>query len=415
MGEPRTEEREGEFLWAPTATKNGRRALFHWRNMTRVMPGDTIFSYVKGRIVAVATARQRAVSSPRPFLSAAGSSWQRDGWRLGVEYRDLDQPLTVRDILSELQPLLPSGEAPLTRAGGGVQGYLFALPDAAGELLLAKIGGARSTLGGYLLTWNPASWTWSDRSRLTASVLSGEAPEIEWSCGTRRSMSIGERVFLLQLGDGPRGIVATGRVVREPTRGAHWNAERAAAGGEAWFVRWELDGIADAPLPSGTLIDPALSALNWSPRASGTALTGEQVAALDAAFLNHLLASSVSPEETTDEFGALEGEQRERRIVERRREARLRRRKIEDALAKNGGRLRCEVPGCGFDFFATYGALGRGYAHVHHLNMLGASTAPVTTVLSDLAIVCANCHAMIHRGGANRPLESLIDASHAIS
>ncbi|WP_422110022.1 hypothetical protein [Bradyrhizobium elkanii] len=29
-------------------------------------------------------------------------------------------------------------------------------------------------------------------------------------------------------------------------------------------------------------------------------------------------------------------------------------------------------------------------------------------LLKDLAIVCANCHAMIHTGGQCRPLEGLI-------
>jgi predicted HNH restriction endonuclease len=70
--------------------------------------------------------------------------------------------------------------------------------------------------------------------------------------------------------------------------------------------------------------------------------------------------------------------------------------------------LKCEVPGCGFDFEAVYGELGRDYAQVHHLKPLGDRTTPSETKLNDLAIVCANCHAMIHRGGKCRPLDKLI-------
>lgn len=59
------------------------------------------------------------------------------------------------------------------------------------------------------------------------------------------------------------------------------------------------------------------------------------------------------------------------------------------------GRLCCEV--CGFDFSATYGALGEGFFEVHHLVPLSATSDSVTTTLDDLAILCSNCHRIIHR------------------
>ncbi|MDN5896921.1 MAG: HNH endonuclease, partial [Nocardioides sp.] len=56
--------------------------------------------------------------------------------------------------------------------------------------------------------------------------------------------------------------------------------------------------------------------------------------------------------------------------------------------------ISCEV--CAFDFGATYGALGEGYVEVHHRLPLHAS-GPVKTRLEDLALLCSNCHRMIHR------------------
>jgi 5-methylcytosine-specific restriction protein A len=61
----------------------------------------------------------------------------------------------------------------------------------------------------------------------------------------------------------------------------------------------------------------------------------------------------------------------------------------------------CSCSICGFDFEARYGKLGKGYIHVHHikdLSTLGPDYAvnPVT----DLAPVCPNCHAMLHRHGS---------------
>lgn len=59
------------------------------------------------------------------------------------------------------------------------------------------------------------------------------------------------------------------------------------------------------------------------------------------------------------------------------------------------GRLSCEV--CGFDFSATYGSVGEGFCEVHHLSPLSASDGSITTTLADLAVLCSNCHRIIHR------------------
>lgn len=78
------------------------------------------------------------------------------------------------------------------------------------------------------------------------------------------------------------------------------------------------------------------------------------------------------------------------------------------AATSPDGRLSCEVPGCGFDFEAKYGELGKGFAHVHHRLALAAGGGDVETSMDDLAVVCANCHAIIHRDGACRDIGSLI-------
>jgi 5-methylcytosine-specific restriction protein A len=53
---------------------------------------------------------------------------------------------------------------------------------------------------------------------------------------------------------------------------------------------------------------------------------------------------------------------------------------------------------CRFDFLEFYGQLGRGFAECHHIVPLAEAAFSRTTRLSDLAIVCANCHRMLHRG-----------------
>lgn len=107
------------------------------------------------------------------------------------------------------------------------------------------------------------------------------------------------------------------------------------------------------------------------------------------------------------EADAQEGTIRERLARQRGRSQVLRSAKIREALSRNKGHLVCEAPGCGFDYLETYGELGRGFAHVHHRRPLAKRNTSRTT-LTDLAIVCANCHAMVHRRGNCRALQSLL-------
>ncbi|MBW4033801.1 MAG: hypothetical protein HIU88_14260 [Acidobacteria bacterium] len=71
----------------------------------------------------------------------------------------------------------------------------------------------------------------------------------------------------------------------------------------------------------------------------------------------------------------------------------LRKRKI-DSVRKAGKPIACEV--CGFDFEVVYRERGRDYCEVHHRTPLHES-GQTTTKLEDLAVLCANCHRMIHR------------------
>jgi 5-methylcytosine-specific restriction protein A len=116
-----------------------------------------------------------------------------------------------------------------------------------------------------------------------------------------------------------------------------------------------------------------------------------------AAIRDALRAGEVLPaddladsDDEADEGGILEYLARRRE-----RDRGLRARKIA-AVRASGGAIACEV--CGFNFEAVYGQRGAGYIEVHHKRPLHAS-GPVTTRLGDLALLCANCHRMCHRGG----------------
>lgn len=69
---------------------------------------------------------------------------------------------------------------------------------------------------------------------------------------------------------------------------------------------------------------------------------------------------------------------------------------------KRAASLDCEV--CGFSFTRTYGPDAQDYCEVHHLSQLSDVANSARTRMKDLAIVCANCHRVIH---LNNPPYSL--------
>jgi 5-methylcytosine-specific restriction enzyme A len=78
----------------------------------------------------------------------------------------------------------------------------------------------------------------------------------------------------------------------------------------------------------------------------------------------------------------------------RERNSKISKKKKSDYL-KQHGKLDCEV--CKFDFYETYGDLGKGFIECHHRTPLSDLDAESKTSLTDLALVCSNCHRMLHR------------------
>lgn len=120
----------------------------------------------------------------------------------------------------------------------------------------------------------------------------------------------------------------------------------------------------------------------------------DELARVATAIRSGLRAFPVEPvEEEQDEAAATEGRLLVRRHVARERKRPLRDKKVRQVQQREG-RLACEV--CGIEFSEFYGPIGDGYIEVHHRLPLAAS-GPTSTRLTDLAIVCPNCHRMLHR------------------
>lgn len=92
---------------------------------------------------------------------------------------------------------------------------------------------------------------------------------------------------------------------------------------------------------------------------------------------------------------AQEGRATLRLHLSRERSRSLRARKLHQVLSCNST-LACEV--CAFDFSDHFPTIGAGFCEVHHLKPVATLTVEDSNVsLADLAIVCPNCHRMLHQ------------------
>jgi 5-methylcytosine-specific restriction enzyme A len=118
----------------------------------------------------------------------------------------------------------------------------------------------------------------------------------------------------------------------------------------------------------------------------------------------HQVAGSIiySLNASPDELNIIDAEEDEfpegkvlyRQHRTRERNRRLIQRAKEQAM-RTGQGLKCKV--CGFDFFERYGELGKGFIECHHMTPISEYTIVRTTSLKDIALVCSNCHRMLHK------------------
>jgi 5-methylcytosine-specific restriction enzyme A len=150
----------------------------------------------------------------------------------------------------------------------------------------------------------------------------------------------------------------------------------------------------------------ALEALIWEEYGSNREKLNKVANAirqsLDSGILDELLADA----ELDEDVEAQEGRVLMRMHRFRERDPGLRKRK-KDAVLRGSGRLDCEA--CGFNFRDRYGDHAGDFIEVDHLVQLSDLPAHTKTKLEDLALLCSNCHRMVHRQRTCLTLAALKD------
>lgn len=120
------------YMWAPQSTTRAG-----WFNMTKVRPGDVIFSFSKRQIPVIGIAISNAYDFDKPDFGRAGEVWEKRGWKVDVEYQTPAVIVEPRKHMDILGPLLPERHSPLQQNGEGNQVYLSAISEALGLVLLS--------------------------------------------------------------------------------------------------------------------------------------------------------------------------------------------------------------------------------------------------------------------------------------
>jgi 5-methylcytosine-specific restriction protein A len=60
----------------------------------------------------------------------------------------------------------------------------------------------------YLFAWNPKRWQWDDLAEMSEAVEAREPVTIRWSCGNSKRIQKDGCVFLIRLGEQPKGVLA---------------------------------------------------------------------------------------------------------------------------------------------------------------------------------------------------------------
>lgn len=105
-----------------------------------------------------------------------------------------------------------------------------------------------------------------------------------------------------------------------------------------------------------------------------------------------------SPESSSSDDDVSRGAKSLEEIRQYRMHRRIERKSTNAGLVKLERGTVCEA--CEFDFGETYGALGDGYIEAHHKRPLSSLEEGVVTefdIAEDFAVLCSNCHRMIHR------------------
>jgi hypothetical protein len=137
QGDSFEEARKLGALWAPLEDKGGNKQPY-WESLDLVKRGDVVFHYAKKMVrgLSLVTSESRIAE----IRIRDRGQWQDLGREVEVEAQDFDFTIDLDEIPLEFRIGSESGiDTPFDKNGKVKQGYLFKLPPAGAQFLLARL------------------------------------------------------------------------------------------------------------------------------------------------------------------------------------------------------------------------------------------------------------------------------------
>jgi hypothetical protein len=143
----------------------------------------------------------------------------------------------------------------------------------------------------WLLTWNPKNWEWKQSDR---EKLKNQGKYIErWSCSTSKP-EIGDRVFIMRVGDEYRGIVASAHVFKKSYQALHYDSQKESKGDLSNYIDVSFDHVQDDLKDTLSIEDlnDRFPDQTWTPMTSGIEIKSELV---DFTLLEQMWGNKIGP------------------------------------------------------------------------------------------------------------------------
>lgn len=134
----------------------------------------------------------------------------------------------------------------------------------------------------WLLTWNSTLWSWEDYIEKSKTTKKDHPFIRSWACWSKKP-KIGDEVFLVRLGENPKGLIGHGIVLRESYSKDHYLPEKAAEGKKVNAIDVRFDRLLDfeaGEFISLEVLKDKCEAQFWTPQNSGISIKAEVLPAL---------------------------------------------------------------------------------------------------------------------------------------
>lgn len=155
----------------------------------------------------------------------------------------------------------------------------------------------------WLVTYNKDKWFWDGFTEKCEGTKTGQTYVESWACASKKPQ-IGDEVFLIKLGEQPRGIIGHGMVARGIYEKDHFDTVKAAKGKKEkaidvsfdWLINYDKETII-----SQDELEAKCPAQHWSPQSSGIEIKPEALSVL-----RELWKETIHTEATDDWWPSLD-------------------------------------------------------------------------------------------------------------